>query len=145
MSWGIKIIISFIIFAAGVAVMVAVSMKNDTDLVAENYYEKEIKYQNEIDMLKRSIFLKEKIKIRLEVKDIIIEVEDSKLAGNLSGEIYFYRTNDEDKDFIERINFTNGGMQKINTENMNRGLWKLRLNLIYNSEKYFIEERIFLE
>ncbi|MEZ4690202.1 MAG: hypothetical protein R3A12_08450 [Ignavibacteria bacterium] len=34
-SWGIKIIITFAVFAAGIFTMVAVSMMNDTDLVSE--------------------------------------------------------------------------------------------------------------
>lgn len=145
MSWGIKIILSFVIFAAGVIVMVAVSINNDTELVTENYYEKEIKYQKEIDMQKRSLFLKDKIKIRSEADDIIISTEDSELSGNLTGEIYFYRTNDAGKDFTEKLNLKNGGYQKVNSGNMSRGLWKVKLNLIYKDETYFMEENIFLE
>ena len=34
--------------------MVIVSMSRTTDLVSENYYEQEIKYQDQIDVLKRS-------------------------------------------------------------------------------------------
>lgn len=145
MSWGLKIILSFVIFAAGVITMVAVSINNDTELVTENYYEKEIRYQNEIDMQKRSLFLKNKIKISAERNEILISTDDRELAENLSGEIYFYRTNDSEKDFTEKIKFNSEGLQIINSANMSRGLWKIKLNLIYNSDSYFTEEKIFLE
>lgn len=125
--------------------MVAVSINNDTELVTENYYEKEIRYQNEIDMQKRSLFLKNKIKISAERNEILISTDDRELAENLSGEIYFYRTNDSEKDFTEKIKFNSEGLQIINSANMSRGLWKIKLNLIYNSDSYFTEEKIFLE
>ena len=145
MNWGIKIILSFIIFAAGVISMVAISISNNTDLVSDNYYEKEIKYQNEIDMMNRSAFLKDKIFSELSADEYTVKSDDREFRKDLSGEIYFYRADDASKDFTVRLDLNNDGIQKIKTRDMKRGLWKVKFNLQHMSQNYIIERNLFLE
>lgn len=145
MSWGIKIILSFVIFAAGVILMVAISFRNNTDLVTGSYYEEEIKYQDKIDLIKKSQFLNEKISTESNDREIIITVSDKDLAGRLTGEIDFYRADDAGKDFNVMLNLDLNAVQKISTENLKKGLWKMKFNLNSMSEKYFLEKNIFIE
>jgi hypothetical protein len=49
MSWGKGIILVFVVFVLGIGVLVYRSMTKNIDLVTTNYYEKELKYQEQID------------------------------------------------------------------------------------------------
>ena len=55
MNWGNKIMLSFSVFVAIIITMVVVSMKQDVFLVSEDYYDKEVKYQNQIDKMKKQL------------------------------------------------------------------------------------------
>ena len=49
MSWGTKIAFLYLSFATMIGVMVYKSVTQSVDLVAPNYYEQELKYQDKID------------------------------------------------------------------------------------------------
>ena len=52
MNWGHKITISFILFAIIIITMVTIAMRTDVNLVAPDYYEEELAYQEQIDRSK---------------------------------------------------------------------------------------------
>lgn len=145
MNWGKKLITVFVIFAAGVVSLVAISISKNTDLVSENYYEQEIKYQNQIDLLKGSEVLNENIVIEKGNNEIVIRSLNPGLTGNLKGEILFYRTSDANKDFIIDLEFGSDATQRIYSQSLDRGLWKLKMNLNEGEKKYYIEKYVFLE
>jgi len=145
MNWGKKLITVFVIFAAGVVSLVAISISKNTDLVSENYYEQEIKFQNQIDLLKGSEVLNENIVIEKGNNEIVIRSLNPGLTGNLKGEILFYRTSDANKDFIIDLEFGSDATQRIYSQSLDRGLWKLKMNLNEGEKKYYIEKYVFLE
>ncbi|MCY7362389.1 MAG: FixH family protein [Ignavibacteria bacterium] len=143
-SWGVKIIIVFALFTLGIITTVAISMSKNVDLVSSNYYEQEIKYQSHIDLLKNSADYKDKINAELNGNEIVIHFSELKNKGKISGEIIFYRTSDSKKDFKININPDSDGIQKINSSELDRGLWKLQFKLLNNNNNYFVEKNIFL-
>jgi nitrogen fixation protein FixH len=143
-SWGIKLIIAFTVFAAGIITMAVISFSNNTELVSENYYEQEVKYQDRIDILKNSKTLDENIFLNYKNDSIYIELSENARKNNLNGEIYFYRASDLKKDF--RIEFKPGenGIQTVSVKGLEKGIWKLKMNLNDTKNKYFIEKNIFI-
>jgi hypothetical protein len=141
-SWGIKIILSFVIFATGIIIMVAISMSRTTDLVSENYYEQEIKYQDQIDVLKRSAELDKSISLSFTGNAVILKTDYSK---KLEGEIHFYRTSNAARDFVIPFNADSPGEQNIPASNLEKGLWRIKLNLNDGKEKFFVEKSIFID
>lgn len=124
--------------------MVFVSMGKNVDLVSENYYEKEIKYQNQIDILRKSAEINNKIETVLNGNEILINYNDSELKGRISGEIVFYRPSDAKKDFKVEINPGVNGIQSVASDNLDKGQWKIRFDIMQNNEKYFAEKTIFI-
>ena len=55
MSWGIRIIIFYLVFISGIIFLVVKSGQHKTALVADNYYEKELQYQQVIDARKNTL------------------------------------------------------------------------------------------
>jgi hypothetical protein len=49
MNWGNKLILAFVVFAAGMAFMVYQAVNTDFELVEKDYYKQELRYQQVID------------------------------------------------------------------------------------------------
>lgn len=141
-SWGVKIIIAFIIFAGGIGTMVGISMSKNIDLVSENYYEKELKYQERIDMINRTNSLTEKPIIENVSGTIKIKFPASK--ENITGKINFYRAMDKKKDFSVDISKDENGVQAIPTVKMDKGNWKTEVIWKMNGKEYFTQSEIFI-
>ena len=57
MNWGHKILIVYAVFVGGMLFLAFKSSKQNVDLVTEDYYAKELQYQQKIDELKRTASL----------------------------------------------------------------------------------------
>ncbi|MBS1514592.1 MAG: FixH family protein [Bacteroidetes bacterium] len=143
-SWGIKIIISFIVFAIGIGAMVGISMTKNIDLVSENYYEKELKFQDKIDMVNRTNALSEKISIQNTGKEIKITFPEKLASEKISGKINFYRAMDKRKDFSIDINRDGNGVQLMPTDKMDKGSWKMEVLWKMNGTDYLNQTDIFI-
>ncbi|MBL0106546.1 MAG: FixH family protein [Ignavibacteria bacterium] len=143
-SWGIIVMLGFSLFAAGIIAMVAVSMTKNVDLVSDNYYEKGIKYQNQIDMKLNSAEFSDKIKTEIKDSGLLIEYSEDLIKGNFSGEIKFYRSSDAKKDFKVNIETDEKGIQLIPVMNLDKGLWKVQFSFRKDNKNYFLEKSIFI-
>lgn len=141
-NWGIKIIIAFVIFAGGIGTMVGISMSKNIDLVSENYYERELKYQDRIDMINRTNQLSEKLSVENTSGAVKIKYPFGK--EHISGKINFYRAMDKKKDFSMDINKNENGEQNITTEKMDKGNWKIEILWKVNDKEYFNQFEIFI-
>jgi nitrogen fixation protein FixH len=143
-SWGIKIIIAFAIFAAGIITMAVISFSNDSELVSENYYEQEIKYQDRINIMKNSGRVDQNIFLICRNDSIYIELSGELKKNKLTGEIYFYRASDLKKDFKIEFNPDDKGLQAVSAKGLEKGSWKVRMDLSDIENKYYIEKNIFI-
>ena len=64
-NWGYKILFVYILFVSGIMFLVFQSSKQKIDLVTEDYYEQEIKYQERIEQMKRANALSEKVRVNI--------------------------------------------------------------------------------
>lgn len=143
MSWGTKIVISFAVFMIGMIGMVVYVFNLQMDLVEDNYYEKEIKYQDQIDILTATQNLKAELKIDQASHSISF---DFPKEGSLpTGEIHFYRPSDAKSDFKVDIATDDERKQTIPTEKLIAGVWEVQVTWYSDNQKYFKEERIFID
>jgi len=143
-SWGIKIIIALVIFGIGIGVMVGISMSKNIDLVSENYYEKELKYQDKIDMINRTNSLPEKVGIESSPGAVKVKFPGSLSKENITGKINFYRAMDKKKDFSIDISKNENGEQLVPTDKLDKGNWKVEVVWKMNDKEYFNQSEIFL-
>ena len=106
LSWGKGIFAAYAIFMVIVLGTVAFTTTVDVDLVADDYYEQELKYQDEIDKKNRTNNLTEQIEIILEKENLKLTYPKL-IAGNISGKINFYRPSDQKLDFAVDIKTDN--------------------------------------
>jgi hypothetical protein len=145
LNWGKGILITIVLFVVIVFIMVGISMTKNTDLVANNYYEKEIKYQEQIDLLKKTNTLNENVKIDFDGANVNISFPKNMDINSLKGTVYFYRPSDSNKDFNIPVNADANNSMKIGSEKFTKGLWKVRINWENAGEKYFTEQTLLIQ
>ena len=143
MSWGKGIIIVFAVFMVGVGIMVYKSMTKNIDLVSNNYYEKELKYQEQINKINNTKTLKQGIKIESNGSAVIITYPGE--CNKVTGEISFYKPSDAKNDFKMNIESGSDLKQVISTEKLTKGLWKVQISWAMDGKDYFNEEKVMIQ
>ena len=87
-NWGWGILLTIILFMGLTLARVLYFMNRDVDLVTDHYYDKEIKYQQQIDKEKRTVKLNENLNV--EYSGSLLHVMFPKDSA-ISGDLYFYR------------------------------------------------------
>jgi hypothetical protein len=143
-SWGTGIVIGIIIFVVLSVTMTVIFMTQDVSLVSDNYYEKSLSYQEEIDKQSRTKSLDEQIKINFYGEVISVLFPNDYLGEKISGEIYFYRPSNPDLDFNLPLKLVEGN-QNIPVERLEKGFWRLKLNWTMDGNGYYNERAITIE
>jgi hypothetical protein len=143
-SWGTGIAIGIIIFVVLSVTMTIIFMTQDVSLVSDNYYEKSLSYQEEIDKQSRTKSLDEQIKINFNGEVISVLFPNDYLGEKISGEIYFYRPSNPDLDFNLPLKLVEGN-QNIPVELLAKGFWRLKLNWMMDGNGYYNERAITIE
>lgn len=144
-SWGVKIAVLYISFVVLILAMVVFSLTRNSPLVKENYYEEEIKYQQQIDRLKRTKTLSEEIKYQQIDGGMMIKFPEEIDVKNIKGDILLYRPSDEKKDFKLSLNLDTEREQTINIAKLDKGFWRIKLNWVMYDVEYYDESHFYIK
>ena len=106
-NWGRALIIFFIVFFVWVFSFVFFALRQNVDLVSEDYYQKGAKYNDQIGINKRSDSYQDSILITSSGSQVQVKLCKSLALVADSVQVYFFRSSDKDKDV--RLNFSNPG------------------------------------
>lgn len=143
LNWGKGIFAVYTVFMIVVLGTVAFTTTVDVDLVADDYYEQEIKYQDEIDKKDRTNKLAEQVEIVLEKENVRISYPTIS-PEHISGKINFYRPSDEKLDFSLDIKIDSTISQVIPREKLAKGLWKVKVDWRHFNQEYLNEKIIII-
>jgi hypothetical protein len=143
-SWGTGIVIGIIAFVVISVSMTVIFMTQDVSLVSDNYYEKSLSYQDEIDKQSRTNLLDEQVKINFNGEVVTISVPPDYMSKDISGEIFFYRPSNPKLDFALPLQLVEGN-QIIPVERLDKGFWRIKLNWTMDGNGYYNERAITIE
>ncbi len=143
-NWGTGIFISIASFMIITIILTFVFMNQRVDLVANDYYEKTLTYQKQIDTYKRTAELKEMVSFNYAGDEINLSFPDSFLRQVDNGKLYFYRPSDSKKDFIIPIQLDKNGRQTFNTVKIDKGYWKIEIQWSMNKQNYLMEKSVLI-
>ncbi|AOW20655.1 FixH family protein [Urechidicola croceus] len=141
-NWGTGIVIAFLLFMSFILFFVIKSSTQDQykyDLVSEEYYKDELKYQVEIDKLNNAKSLK--IEINKVDKGIEIKFPVNFNANNTDGLVSFYRPSNKVLDFKLPLEIAKNRML-ISDEKLVQGNWNISIDFENNSKEYLIKKTI---
>lgn len=132
-----------------VAIVAAVSwvvfcLGHGTDLVATDYYEQEMEYQNQLDRLERTRELSGRASIHYEAEGgfIRIQLPPEQAVLQPDGVIHLYRPSQADLDQTVPLQVTTVGEQRLDARSLTPGLWDVRVQWIAKGESFFVNQRI---
>ena len=133
----------YIVFVAGIAVMVYKSSSQKIDLVTTDYYAKELKYQDRINAIKRTETLSAKVAYEVKDNTVIITLPSEFEMKEVTGNALLYYPADDGKD-IKKDFITNNRTVRISIPASAKGSYQLQLNWIAEGSDYYFEKNIFL-
>ena len=140
MNWGNKLLLVFVVFAAGMFFLVYKSMHTNYELVSKEYYKDELSYQNVIDGTKSANALSSKVQIIQKNEMITVQLPDEMKNEKVSGNIWFYCASDAKKDRHIPIELNAGALQQISKKMFLPGTYTVKFDWTTNNKHYYSEE-----
>lgn len=141
-SWGKAI---FLVMTAFVLLMASFMYRaafNQEELVAENYYEQEIKYQQQIDKLNRTGALGEAVRMEVVGNELVISFPPEVRGRAVSGELYLQRPSDSRADARLAIVVDSLGMMRVPIEERMKGAYNTVLEWRADEDEFLSKDRI---
>lgn len=141
--WPYAIIGWFILFGSAMAVWVAVAVRQNIDLVSADYYEHEIRYQQQIDRQARTQSNSAEARISYDAGQHQLTVAlPVTHAAQALGKVAFYRPSDAALDRQAKLFTSPAGEQTFDTRTLRPGLWKIRVQWTFHGEEFFSDQSV---
>lgn len=139
MNWGNKLILAFVLFALFIGYMVSQSFNTRFDLVSNNYYNEELRYQEKLNAIKNTNKLSN-VEVFQNSNLLVIflpkELKDSKISGS----VLMYCNTDKAKDF--KLDFKDSLFIRIDKTKLQAKNYILKLNWKSDTTNYYFEKNI---
>jgi len=139
MNWGYKIVVAFALFCLAVIGAVIFFLNQKVDVVTDNYYEKELKYQEQLDRVNRTRALRDTIKMENTGAALNIVFPNIPDKPSPKDFILLYRPSDNEKDVRIPVAADTSKKQSVSIERLDRGYWKLQVNWTSGGREFFHE------
>jgi len=143
-NWGTGIVIALIVMISGMIFLVSIAVRQDYDLVDNDYYQKSVNYQQHIEKVNNTAALSEKIQFNQSADTLKITYPDLGNAQEYRGEIHFYSPVAEKRDLTLKVKPDSGFSQTINLKNLEKGRYQVKIDWSAGKGSYYQEEEIVL-
>lgn len=123
MNWGKGIAIALILFIGFIVYLATVMMTTHVDLESEDYYKREIAYEEEISAVKNAQ-KQDSIIVKLDNANLIVQIPES---GNYEEvQIDLFRPNNSDDDRSYKL--TGTSILTIDKSELKKGIYKIEIS-----------------
>lgn len=138
MSWGNKLLLAFIVFAALMGTLVYMCTQENFELVSKDYYADELRYQDKIDGTNNANKL----------SDVVISQTDHELLLNLpkehaglaiKGDLWFYCPTNAGYDRKMPLQVNPEGQMQISKSALAHAAYRVKITWQSGSEKFYKE------
>ena len=143
-NWGTGIVIGILLFMGFImffVIKMSTSNEFDYDLVTEEYYEKELAYQQEIDAEKNLEKLSEAIQGRKTEEGWLLTFPKEMTPNNVTGTLFLYRPSNQKLDFELPLTLSNSQLL-IPDSQMVDGRWNITIQWNKNGIPYLYKKSI---
>jgi hypothetical protein len=141
MNWGAGIAILYIGFVAMILVLVFMSTRQKIDLVTDQYYAEELRFQDKINKTERARHLTEPLQWEVSEKGIAIHYPKMFSEKNISGNVKLYCPSDNNKDLFFTVQ-TQDHTQLITADQIPDGRYYLQIDWKNGTETYWNEDLV---
>jgi hypothetical protein len=144
--WPLAIVTVFAVFVAGTGALIALACGHRTDLVSRDYYEQEIRFQGQMDRLRRTRRLQPPASVTYEPArgQIRVSLPPEHASRGAQGRIQLYRPSAASLDCRIDLALDPDGQQAVDVQNLRRGAWKVRVSWTVQGEEYFLDQSLLI-
>lgn len=143
-NWGTGIVLAFIGFIAFIlyfVVRMSTDNHSDHELVTNEYYKRELAYQQEIDAEKATARLKAQLKIEKTSDGLLVQFPKDFDPQKISGKVSLYRPSNRHLDFDLPISLSNPHLL-IPDNRLLDGRWDITVTWQYKGETLLYKKRL---
>ena len=144
MSWGIRITILYVAFVAMIGTLVFLTMRENVDLVADDYYQRELNFQSQLDKQKAGLALAQQPTVQANASGLTVAFPAAFASSGITGKVECYRPSDPTKDFKVDIRTDSSGTQQIARDKFEQGLYTVRLDWNAQGKAYYHEFPVYI-
>lgn len=141
-NWGVGVFTLYGAFVLLILFLVYKSTSTKVDLVTEDYYQQELKYQDKIDQKSNAASLEQGLKHEVSGSTIFLAFPPDHQSA--SGTVMVYRPSNKAYDKYFDIELDENSKMVIIMEKSPIGLYKLKIDWSNNDIDYYVEEDIYL-
>ena len=136
--------LAYVVFIAGILFLVFKSSSQKVELVTENYYEQELKFQQKIDQAERAQSLSSALKYGVNKNELAIFFPDEMKGVKLNAHVLIYYAADETKD--KRYDLaTDNAKLLIVLPVSGKGMYELKMDWVAGNISYYSEYKFFIK
>jgi nitrogen fixation protein FixH len=142
--WPVAIILVFALFIASTISLIVMACTQKVDLVSSNYYEQELRFQGQIDRVKRTRQLATQAVVAYDSagKRITISLPGEQAREAVTGSIQLYRPSAARLDRQIDLKVDTNGFQSVDAAGLRPGLWKVRVSWTANHQDYYTDQQV---
>jgi nitrogen fixation protein FixH len=142
--WPLGVILTLVGFFAGTVCLVVMACSQSMDLVSPDYYERELKFQGQIDQVKRAHQPASQASVAYDKagKCITVSLPAGQAGREISGRIELYRPSAAGMDRAVKLAPDIKGVQRLDAAGLTPGLWKVRVSWTFDRQEYFLDEKV---
>ncbi len=145
MTWGTKIAILYVSFVLLIITMVYMSMNQKIELVSNDYYVQELKYEEKIKRINKANELSSAPLLTKATNVVKLSLPKEMSGKQVKGSIVFFKPSDLTKDKTIQLACDTAGFQQIYTSEFAKGMYKVKIEWTCENESYFNEQMIVLD
>lgn len=144
-NWGTGLTIFFFLFVSTLVFVLYQAFQQDNSLVIDNYYDEDIKYQQQYDKIKNTSRLTTKVKIDYNgaTREILLTFPPDSTAG-IMGNIWLYHPADKAADTKHDFTLSQTNVYGIKLDSGTKGRLKVKIDWERAGVKYYQEEEIII-
>jgi len=142
--WPVSIIAFYTLAICGVVTFVIYCSHHKVDLVAADYYEQEVRYQDQIDRANRATSLQAPatVSYNTTTRLITVSLPNTHLQESLKGWIQLYRPSAAHLHQKLPLALDASGRQQIDGKILSDGLWHVRISWNLNGADYYFDQKV---
>jgi len=142
--WPLGITLTLAVFFAGTVGLVVMACSQHVDLVSPDYYERELKFQRQIDSVERAHRAASQASVAYDAagKCITVSLPADQAGRGVTGRIELYRPSAAGLDRAVPLAPDRNGVQRLDAAGLAPGLWKVRISWTVQQQDYFLDEKI---
>ncbi|MBP6672880.1 MAG: FixH family protein [Bacteroidetes bacterium] len=144
-NWGFGIVVTIVLFGIGTFVMVYISMSTNVDLVTEDYYEKELRYEEHIRLVKSTNALVRPVSMEITQEYVTFTFPIVDAPEKYSGTVFFFRPSNKRGDFVRNVSVDTSYVQQFNLNDFTPGLWRAKMSWNVGSQQFYSEMPIIIQ